>query len=155
MKKTGNIIFVAACLVLCLLPFVGMVKARTNSTTENRQLASFPKVKEDGKWNREWLLEAGTYFEEHFAFRPYLVTADSEIMSRIFGVSNMDTVIDGKNGWLYYTATLDDYLGAKPLSRKWRKTGRSFSLQSPRIKIHCMENRCLIMPIKKSAAQRI
>lgn len=118
MKKTGNIIFVAACLVLCLLPFVGMVKARTNSTTENRQLASFPKVKEDGKWNREWLLEAGTYFEEHFAFRPYLVTADSEIMSRIFGVSNMDTVIDGKNGWLYYTATLDDYLGAKPLSER-------------------------------------
>lgn len=116
MKKTTSNVFVAACLALCLIPFAGMTVASTNTTTENRRLASFPQIKKEGKWNKEWLLEAGTYFEEHFAFRPYFVTADSEIMGRIFGVSNMETVIDGKDGWLYYTATLDDYLGSDTLS---------------------------------------
>ncbi len=116
MKRMESRIFVAACLALCLLPFIGMVAAPTNTTTENRKLASFPEFKEEGKWNWEWLSQAGAYFEEHFAFRPYFVTADSEIMGRIFGVSNMDTVIDGKGGWLYYTATLNDYLGTDALS---------------------------------------
>lgn len=118
MKKTGSCVFVAACLMLCLLPFLGMAVAPTNTTTENRRLVSFPEIKKEGKWNQEWLGEAGTYFEEHFAFRPYFVTADSEIMGRVFGVSNMDTVIDGENGWLYYTATRDDYLGADTLSER-------------------------------------
>lgn len=111
MKKIGNRLFVAACLLLCLIPFAGMTIAPTHTTTENRRLVSFPEIKKEGKWNREWLGEAGAYFEDHFAFRPYFVTADSEIMGKVFGVSNMDTVIDGKNGWLYYAATRADYLG--------------------------------------------
>ncbi len=118
MKKIGSSVFVAACLVLCLLPFAGMAIAPTNTTTENRKLVSFPEIKEEGKWNQEWLSQAGAYFEEHFAFRPYFVTADSEIMGKVFGVSNMDTVIDGQDGWLYYTATRDDYLGAAVLSER-------------------------------------
>ena len=83
MKRMESRIFVAACLALCLLPFIGMVAAPTNTTTENRKLASFPEFKEEGKWNWEWLSQAGAYFEEHFAFRPYFVTADSEIMGGI------------------------------------------------------------------------
>lgn len=118
MKKIESSVFVAACLLLCLIPFAGMVIAPTNTTTENRRLVSFPEIKKEGKWNQEWLEEAGAYFEDHFAFRPYFVTADSEIMGKIFGVSNMDTVIDGKSGWLYYTATREDYLGADPLSER-------------------------------------
>lgn len=118
MKKAGSFVFVTACLVLCLLPFAGMIVAPTNTTTENRRLVSFPEIKKDGKWNQEWLGEAGTYFEEHFAFRPYFVTADSEIMGKVFGVSNMDTVIDGNDGWLYYTATRNDYLGVDTLSER-------------------------------------
>lgn len=118
MKKIGNRLFVAACLLLCLIPFAGMTIAPTHTTTENRRLVSFPEIKKEGKWNREWLGEAGAYFEDHFAFRPYFVTADSEIMGKVFGVSNMDTVIDGKNGWLYYAATRADYLGEDTLSER-------------------------------------
>lgn len=118
MKKIGNRLFVAACLLLCLIPFAGMTIAPTHTTTENRRLVSFPEIKKEGRWNREWLGEAGAYFEDHFAFRPYFVTADSEIMGKVFGVSNMDTVIDGKNGWLYYEATREDYLGEDTLSER-------------------------------------
>lgn len=118
MKKTGNSIFVAACLLLCLIPFAGMIAAPTNTTTENRRLVSFPEIRKEGKWNREWLSEAGTYFEEHFAFRPYFVTADSEIMGKVFQVSSVDTVLDGTDGWLYYTATRNDYLGVNTLTER-------------------------------------
>lgn len=118
MKKTGNIIYIVICLLICLLPFIGMTFAATNTTTENRTMAELPEFVENGKWNQEFLQELGAYFEDHFAFRPALVTADSLIQSKIFQVSNMDTVIVGTNGWLYYTSTLKDYLGEQTLSEK-------------------------------------
>ncbi len=118
MKKIGSSVFVAACMALCLLPFAGMAVAPTNTTTENRRLVSFPEMKKEGRWNQEWLGEAGAYFEDHFAFRPYIVTAESEKMGRVLGESAMDTVIDGKDGWLYYSSTRDDYLGADTLSER-------------------------------------
>lgn len=115
-NKIEMIIFIVVCFLLCLIPFVGMTVARTDITTENKTLASLPKLREDGKLNIEYLQELGNYFEDHFAFKNLLVTADSNIQSKIFGVSNMDTVITGKNGWLYYKDTLDDYLGQNTLS---------------------------------------
>lgn len=118
MKRTGNTIYIILCLLLCLLPFIGMTFAATNTTTENRAMAELPKLIENDKWNQKYLQELGVYFEDHFAFRPVLVTADSIIQSRVFQVSNMDTVIVGSKGWLYYTSTLKDYLGEQTLSEK-------------------------------------
>ncbi|MCM1179188.1 MAG: hypothetical protein NC347_02945 [Clostridium sp.] len=118
MKKIGNAVYIIMCLLLCVIPFAGMTVYSTNTTTENKKLAELPDIREQGSWNREYLQELGTYFEEHFAFRPQLVTADSVIQTKIFGVSNMDTVLAGKNGWLYYTATLDDYLFENTLSER-------------------------------------
>lgn len=117
-KKKGSIIYMAACLLLCMLPFVGMAAVPTNSTTENRTMTAFPKLKKEGQWNVGFMKELGAYFEDHFAFRPVFVTADSKIQSGIFQVSNMDTVIVGTDGWLYYAATLDDYLGQNLLSER-------------------------------------
>ena len=118
MKKIGNVFYVVMCLLLCMFLFAGMAFAPADTTTENRELADIPDIRENGEWNRTYLQELGTYFEEHFAFRPLLVTVDSVIQSRVFKVSNMDTVIVGTDGWLYYTATLDDYLGKNTLSER-------------------------------------
>lgn len=109
MKKT-SILFVSICLILCSLPFLGMTVYRTETTTENKTLAAFPKLTEKGKFNQEFPDQLSDYFEDHFAFRNELVTADANIQSRIFQVSNVDTVVDGRNGWLYYTDTVADYL---------------------------------------------
>lgn len=118
MKKSEKILFVAACMVMCLLPFAGMALAPTNHTTENREMAELPELMTEDSVNEEFLEQLGLYFEDHFAFRNVLVMADSVIQSKVFGVSNMDTVIAGKNGWLYYTATLDDYQGRQTLSKR-------------------------------------
>lgn len=116
--KKGSIIYSALCLLCCLLPFVGMTVARTDTTTENKALAEFPDVRTETGINAEFLSELGDYFTDHFAFREALVSADSMLCSKLFGISNMDTVLVGKNDWLYYTDTLDDYLGRNTLSER-------------------------------------
>lgn len=111
MKNKVNIIYVSLCMIICLIPFVGMTVAKTDTTTENRRMAEFPKLSEEGKWNVNYLEGLGEWFEDHFAFRPQMVMTDSVIQSKVFKVSNMDTVLVGTDGWLYYTSTLPDYLG--------------------------------------------
>ncbi len=118
MKNGGSICYIIICLVICVFPFAGMVTYRTDTTTENRKLAEFPDIKQDGKWNVEFLADLGDYFEEHFAFRNELVAMDAAIQSQVFGVSNVDTVLVGEDGWLYYTDTLDDYMGLAVLSER-------------------------------------
>lgn len=118
MKKIADVIYIVLCLSLCILPFAGMVVAPTETTTENREMARFPECKTDGQWNYEFAQELGAYFNDHFAFRTQLVMADSVIQSKVFGVSNMDTVIVGEDGWLYYASTLPDYLGTNEMSER-------------------------------------
>ena len=98
MKKIEYILFVVLCLFFCAVPAVGMSIQKTDATTENRTLASLPEWKKDDKWNQDYFEEFGSYFEDHFAFRNAFVMADSVIQSKVFGVSNVDTVLVGKNG---------------------------------------------------------
>ena len=116
MKKAGNIIYIGICLIFCVLPFAGMTIYRTDTTTENKTLAAFPELKKEGSVNLEYFDELSMYFEDHFAFRQELVSADAVIQSKIFQVSNVDTVMAGTEGWLFYTDTLDDYLGQNTMT---------------------------------------
>lgn len=116
MKNTGKVVFIITSLFICAFPFLGIFFNPANTTTENRKMAVFPEIKENGKFNINFLQELGVYFEDHFAFRPLLVSLDAEIQSHIFNVSNMETVVTGNNGWLYYSSTIDDYLGKNTMS---------------------------------------
>lgn len=118
MRKTGNITYIAICLIFCVIPFAGMLFYRTDTTTENKTLAALPQPEKDGKLNVDFFDECSEYFEDHFAFRQEFVTADAEILSKVFGVSNVDTVMAGTDGWLYYTDTLDDYLGQNVMTKR-------------------------------------
>ncbi len=117
-KKRWYLIYIAAVLMLAAFPFVGMSVAASNETTENKELARFPRLRSDGTWNVRYLSQMGGYFEDHFAFRQELVAANALIRGRLLGVSASDQVLVGKDGWLYYTGTLDDYLGRNQMSEK-------------------------------------
>ncbi len=104
-------------MVICIIPFASMTYFRTDSTTENKKLKELPSVYSDGL-NVNYLNNIGEYFEDHFAFRNEMVDFDSLVQSNIFSVSNMNTIVKGKNGWLYYSDTLDDYLGRNVLSKR-------------------------------------
>ncbi len=118
MKKLA-IIFIAVCLVLCMIPSVGMLFFPTTQTTENRPMAAPAKlVMEDGSFNKAFSKDFESYFNEHMALRNPLVYADAVIQTTLFRESNVSGVIDGTNGWLYYASTLSDYLGRDLLSQR-------------------------------------
>ena len=108
--------YVIMMLGICVLPFAGMIWYHREESVENRKLAEMPVLKTEEGWNKKILSDAGAYFEDHFAYRQEMVTADALIRGRIFGVASEDSVIEGTDGWLYYMDSLDDYLGRNVLS---------------------------------------
>lgn len=116
MKRAGKIIYIVLVLAICMIPSAGMIFRPTTETSENKEMAVWPSVTENGNWNENYLEEAGAYFDDHFAFRPELVASDARIRGDLFGVSSSDQVILGKEGWLYYEATANDYLRQTQIS---------------------------------------
>lgn len=108
--------FLAVVMIICLIPLVCMTFARTDETTEKKELAPLPSVIDDGKLNIYYFSQLGDYFNDHFAFRQQLVSLDSSIRGRLFGVSADDSVVVGKDGWLFYSDTLSDFTADNPMS---------------------------------------
>jgi len=116
--KKWKLCYIILFFGICLLPFVGMFFTEEGESTENRTLAAFPKLKNEEGWNEYWLSDAGNYFQDHFAFRSELVTANALINGKLLGVSTASGVIEGTDGWLYYKDSLEDYLGTELLSER-------------------------------------
>lgn len=118
-KKIFSVIFTAVCLCACALPFAGMAFAPSDEAVGNEQQTTLPSFKtESGEANEKYFQQLGDYFSTHYAFRPQIISADAEIQSKVFGTSNLDSVIAGSNNWLYYSSTLDDYLGKNLMSSR-------------------------------------
>ncbi|MDO5329666.1 MAG: hypothetical protein Q4E88_06220 [Coriobacteriia bacterium] len=91
--------------------------AKTEHLSGSTELVSFPSlVKDDGTYNDRFIPELGEYFEDHFAFRPQLVTANAVLRNILFKDSGTDQVVVGKNGFYFFSGTMDDYLGKNDLS---------------------------------------
>ncbi len=115
--KKANIVYIVIILAILLIPFALMPVAGSDWTTETTALAESPKlVMEEGGVNVGFLSDAGDYFEDHFAFRPWFVTGNSLIQQKVFQTSSTDQVVTGKNGWLYFNGTLPDYQRTRQMS---------------------------------------
>lgn len=116
MKKIGLTVFVVLCFLVMLFPFAGMLAASSNTTTENKELKEWPKWQEEEGINVSFLSDMGDYFQDHFAFRQELVTANALLYGKIFGASTTDQVLIGSHNWMYYAGTLNDYLSRSVMS---------------------------------------
>lgn len=118
-RKIMPLTFVALCLILCMIPSLMTIFRPSDEAIGNERQVDPPSfTNADGSFNTGFFTQLGTYFEQHFAFRPELITADARVQANAFGTSNLDTVIVGTDGWLYYTDTLDDFLGRDTLSAR-------------------------------------
>lgn len=117
MKKL-QVLYITAFFAACLVPSLGMAVTKQETSSENRRLAEFPELKNEDGINTQWLAEAGEYFQDHFAFRNELVTANALLNGKLLGVSTADGVIQGTDDWLYYKDSLEDYLGEELLSER-------------------------------------
>lgn len=110
-----SVAFVWATLLMLVMPAALMPWFGGEASNEKRALAEFPQLTGDeGKPNRRFFEEFGTWFADHFAFRAQLVDLDATIRQRIFLQSATDEVVVGTNGWLYYAGDLNDY-------RRWNR----------------------------------
>lgn len=117
--KNKSFVFIAICMLLCLIPSVGMLFFPTTQTTENRAMAEPPKLlTEEGTFNKALFMDFEDYFTEHMSLRNPMVFTDAAIQTALFQESNVSGVIDGTDGWLYYSSTLDDYLGRNIMSER-------------------------------------
>lgn len=93
--------------------------AKSELGLENRKLSEMPSVRnENGSINFDFFSEFETYFSEHFAFRQNLVTLDGKVRSELMGTSSNEDVIVGKEDWLYYAPTAEDFMNINTLSKR-------------------------------------
>ena len=112
-KKWGYAVFVALILLLCLIPSVGMLLAGQSETGGNEVLAAPPSLhSRDGSLNTGYLTDLTDYAEDNYFLRQRFVTAWSALNQKVLGTSIADNVLLGRDGWLYFADTLDDYTGA-------------------------------------------
>lgn len=118
-KNIFFIIFMTLGLLICALPFVGMAWARSDEAIGNETQTVFPKITDsDGKFNYHVLDEMGSWFETHYAYRPQLIDADAKVQRAVFKESNTDSVTVGKDGWLFYSSTTNDFMGRNTLTER-------------------------------------
>ena len=52
----------------------------------------------DGSPNTNWLADWGAWFENHYAFRQQLITANSLLYTELFNTSPVEKVLPGQDG---------------------------------------------------------
>ena len=106
--------FVALFLILSLLPLLGMLLFGPSEAAANEQLQPKPTLTtRDGAFNWEFLSELGAYFGDHFALRQQAATGWAAVNAALFHSSVEDQILLGKEGWLFFRETLDDYRGQR------------------------------------------
>ena len=142
MKNKIISIFFAACfLALCLSLSIGTLVFGPAEAAANEKLAKFPVFQTEDGFNTDFLAQLQKYVNDRFFLRQQLITLDRR-MSGVLGVSGEDSVIAGKDGWLFFTDTLGDFTGTDLMSSRelfsaasnvalmeeyCRKTGREFT----------------------------
>ncbi|MBR1529073.1 MAG: hypothetical protein IJ642_07205 [Oscillospiraceae bacterium] len=118
MKKIVYLIYSILFFAVCAVPGAMLLKqSDDDGSDEKRQLAEMPAFRtEEGEVNKNWSSEFQAYVSDHFGFRKNLVSIDSHLKADLLHVSAEDDVIIGKDGWLFYTPTVNDYLGRTTVS---------------------------------------
>ena len=108
MKNKIKVIYICLGLFICLIPliFVG-----TTSNNTNEESSSLPSTVKDNEININYISDLGNWFSKNCGFRTEMLSINSHIMSDVFGVSSVDNITVGKNGWLYASSTDGNYKG--------------------------------------------
>ena len=104
MKHAISKVYIALFLLLCLLPSLGILIFGESGAAANEILSPRPR------WGWEMLSQTGDYLADHFAMRQPMVTLWSRLNAAL-GRSSAEQVRLGREGWLYYSPSLPDYLG--------------------------------------------
>lgn len=101
--------------LVCFLPLFGTLAGIETPSLEKRTLASRPSLFADQTLNMNFTSEFDAYFSDNFTFRTNFISGWHQVNQLVLQQSGNDRVIVGKDGWLFFRDTLDDYLGVSRL----------------------------------------
>ena len=101
--------FVLLCIVISIIPSVGMIFFTTTTTTENTTLAEAPKiVTADGSFNKLFFQDCGEYFNDHIALRNQMIFADAKDFFEPFEQS-IQILLEGKVDYEFRTTVVNEF----------------------------------------------
>lgn len=119
MKERRHRIFIGLMLLICMFPLVGILIFGTAQPAANETLAAFPSLTEsDGSFNLNVLSDFSDWLSDRFALRQEMTTLWRKLVANLFGESDEAEVILGRDGWLFYAETLDDYEGTDLMTER-------------------------------------
>lgn len=118
-SRIGYLLFLAVFLLLCLVPSIGMLlpDGAAPAPGANEVLSALPALRDgEGQLNTDYPAQLSAYAGDNYFLRQELVSAWSALNRKVFRTSITEDVVLGRDGWLYFGGTLDDYTGIRPLS---------------------------------------
>lgn len=130
-RVPGASALVALFIAILAVPGVGLALGfgrTTISESEMRELAPWPAWSWKPAELLRWPGQFEQYFEDHFTLRAQLIDWRSLLLWKGLRVSAFDTVVAGRNDWLFYAddGGLRDWIQDEPFPREeladWRET---------------------------------
>ncbi len=119
-SRVENTLVTAVFVVVIGLPFVATVCGwgSAEPADERRRLAARPTWRWDAVAIKQYPDQFQQWFDDHFAFRPWLVRHHNWLKYRVCRVYRSEKVVIGQDRWLFYAedGVLRDYLGVKRLT---------------------------------------
>ena len=145
-------VFLAVFLVLCLTLSVGVAIWGPSHAGANERLSADARLfDKDGKFNPDYLSDLASWMSDHFFGRQELISTHNYLTGAVFGHSGTDSVILGKDGWLYFADTLVDYTGSDHLTdREIAAAARNLYLIQEYCETNAMEFQFVLAPNKNS-----
>lgn len=151
MKKHFLSLYIVLFFLICAVPAAGMFFSEREEVKANQMLAQKPVLKGENGWNSNYLRELEQYVSDHFAFRQELITANAALMTSVFHVTGTEDVVLGKDGWLFYRETLDDFSAVDNMTpRQIYAASKNLSLMQEALEKEGKEFLFTIAPNKSS-----
>jgi alginate O-acetyltransferase complex protein AlgJ len=156
MKRTRNldIAFIAVFALVLTAPVAG--KAFNIyvpwTVAENRRMAGSPKIQLAFSAIRKFPTQFDAYFTDNFRFRNVLIRLNSLLKVRILGTSPSQSVVLGKDGWLYFAGEDKSIYRKKHeySEEELREREQEFSADVDNFKKSNMRFYMMIVPEKQS-----
>ena len=116
MKKPLCLIFVLLFFAVLAVPGVAYLSGYEAQNLENRPLAREASLVSRGKVNLSFPAEFDDWWGDHFGLREEMVTAFHALTMAVLRDTLNKKVVVGKGDYLFYSETMNDYLGVNRMS---------------------------------------
>ena len=111
-KKLFQKLYTGLFLALSLLPLLVLLLFGPAEAAANERTHAAPRLTAaDGGFNADVLSDTADYFADHFGLRQEYASAWARLNAAVLHTSAEEQVILGRDGWLYFRETENDYRG--------------------------------------------